>query len=176
MDVRRTCFACLLLSGAAMVGCAGGEAQREGTPTQTQVISDPGSWAKAHFEKRIGSAGTLSSYAHDLDRDGTDDLLIATTAGAGNGGSPHLAFKGVEAGYVLLGDLFMHPRAFRVLAPSEECNARLVIYQRLGGSEGDIVWLVSRNGQFIEERRERIHPGDGGTDEGRQRYEEVFGS
>ena len=69
----------------------------------------------------------------------------------------------------------MHPRALRVLPLAEDGSLRVITFERLSGHEGLIVWWTSEDHEFVALSKERIYPGDSGTEEGRRRYQEVFG-
>jgi hypothetical protein len=132
-------------------------------------------WLERRFPPEVYGQPTLTADERDLDGDGVPDLIVSTTAGVGNAGQPHFLFKRIHAGYVLLGEIFMHPLAYRVLPPTDDGRVRLVMYHRTSASEGHIHWLIHGEDGFSRWHTEQIHPGDGGTDEGRRRYQQHFG-
>lgn len=175
MDVKTVLRVVLFSAAGLALGCATPPTHTAATQPTVHVIADPQSYAAEVIEKNLGQAGKLDTSYDDLDGDGVPELFIIATDWTGNGGAPQLVFRKTPAGYVLLGELFMHPKGYRVLPPNAQGEIRLVVYERLGGSEGNILWMVQRNEQFVIEKSERVTPGDSGTAEGRQRLAEVFG-
>ena len=155
-------------------GCA---QQVASSPSRGAEIADPRAWAHRQWDENLvpGQEQRITEYRLDLDHDGTPELFLALESMYGQAGCPHFVFKQDGSRYVLLGQLLMHPRGVRVLPLGEDGKLRIVTYRRLGGSQGDILWMTSRDGQFVVLRQERIHPGDSGTEEGRARLAEVFG-
>lgn len=172
--MNRNRLAYVLLLCVAMVGCA----QRPDVCPHDQGvdITDPHAWAHKQWDEDLapGPERRITEYRLDLDHDGTGELFLALESSTGQAGCPHFVFKQDGTRYVLLGDLLMHPKALRVLGLGDDGRLRIATYSRLGGSEGDICWMTSENGRFVVLRRERIQPGDSGTEEGRRRYAEVF--
>jgi len=113
---------------------------------------------------------------YDLDRDGIPERLVSEPMTRGNAGVYHRIYRRVDGDqYEYLGGLFFHPLAFRVLEPTDEYPIRVMTYHRSSGSEGTVATFGYRDSAFVVLATEVIHPGDGGTDEGRARYAELFG-
>lgn len=175
MHFRVTVGLSILLLSTAIDGCTKQNAvEPQG---RRDEIADPRAWAHGQWNENLvgGQEQRITEYRLDLDHDGTPELFLALQSFYGQAGCPHFVFKEDGCGYVLLGQLLMHPRGVRVLPLGEDGKLRIVTYRRLGGSQGDILWMTSRDGQFVVLRQERIHPGDSGTEEGRARLAEVFG-
>ena len=111
----------------------------------------------------------------DIDHDGVPELFVQCPLSRGNAGADHTIYRRSGDRYVFLGDLFFHPRAFRVLEPTEEHAIRVMYYSRHSGTEGTVVTLGHDGERFEVLERETIYPGDGGTALGQARYTELFG-
>ena len=158
-------------------GCI--QQQAVGSPRRGIQTADPRAYAHEQWDKNLmpgqDQERRITEYRLDLDHDGTPELFLAWESFHGQAGCPHFVFKQDGVRYVLLGELFMHPKGLRILPLGEDGRLRIVTYRRLGGGVGDILWMTSKDGQFVVLQQERIHPGDSGTDEGRARLAEVFG-
>ena len=133
--------------------CAGCKEQETDT-----VITDPVAWTNAFFLAEAGEAGETTPAEMDLDQDGIDELVVETTAGAGTGGTNHAVFRRIEGGYVLLGTF--GGKGCTPLPHDPAGNVRIKTYWHLSAREGIISWLVSRDGEFIEEKHESWHAPD----------------
>lgn len=112
----------------------------------------------------------------DLDHDGINELFVDHPRTLGNAGLNHTIYRRQGDRYQRVGTLFFHPLAIKVLAPTDEHPIRLIRYWRTNASEGSLDTIGYENGEFIVLSKETIYPGDGGTDEGRARYAELFGT
>lgn len=173
MDVKTRIILGLLIGLTALSGCNDRSAVSE-TPPESQTIADPVAWSKDHW-RNYGFTGSLEQQRYDIDHDGVEELFIAATENRGNGGNNFHVFKMIGGDYIVLGEVFFHPKAFRVLPLSDEGAIQFVTYHRSSATEGTLAWWTYQNGEFQTTRTETIHPGDGGTDEGRRRYAELFG-
>lgn len=155
---------------ASSVGSISGESDQLWTRVEIEERAQNG------FEQYKGLDGSYTPWSsdHDLNHDGIDELFIALPWTAGNAGMSHEVYERCGEKYRLLGNLFFHPRAFRVLPATSQHPIRLARYLRSSGTEGLLETLTYENGQFVVLTSETIHPGDAGTDEGRRRYAEMF--
>ena len=126
------------------------------------AVADPRAWARRCFAisegDDAGRADSLTEFAADFDRDGTPELFIGSKVARGNAGGTHYVFRKRGAAYAYLGSLFLHPAAFKVLAPCEgglPCVAR---YRRLGADEGLLEILVYKASTFQLKKSEKVRP------------------
>ena len=133
--------------------------------TEPAVLEDDGK--PLYVERRVSRI--------DIDLDGKPETVVTDPISGGNAGIDHSIYREHDGQYELIGTLFFHPLAIRVLEPTDEYPIRVIRYWRSNASEGSLDTLGYKDGQFIILSSETIHPGDGGTDEGRQRYAQVFG-
>jgi hypothetical protein len=110
----------------------------------------------------------------DVDGDGIDEWFLGNPATRGNAGLTWLVLQRRGETWWPMGELFLHPAAVRFLPPAADGSIRLIRYWRMSGREGNLDTITYRDGEFVVLSSETIYPGDGGTDEGRRRYEETF--
>jgi len=115
------------------------------------------------------------AFVLDLDGDGQPETLVEDPLSRGNAGVDHSVYRQREGQYEFIGRLFFHRLAIKVLEPTDEYPIRVMRYWRTSGSEGTVDTLGYKDGDFVVIFSETIYPGDGGTDEGRARYAELFG-
>jgi hypothetical protein len=139
-----------------------------------QIVRDPAVWVAECFmggEKPCEGPDALRRFELDLDGDGTPEIFVACPAEMGNAGGPHYVFRRRGQMAEFLGELFLHPKAIRVLPGGAEGPPRLLRYVRKGPGEGTLDTLVYQGGQFRVIHSEVVSPL--GKDE--QRLKELFG-
>ena len=112
-------------------------------------------------------------HAHaDIDHDGTPEWFLGNPATRGQAGLTFLVLKRDGGNWRPLGEIFLHPLAFRILPLASDGSIRLLRYYRTGGSEGTADTMTWRNGEFVVIATEEIHVDD--SDEGRRRFDKLF--
>lgn len=166
---RITALLCALVVGCASRGLPVDEVAK------LKPIKNPMDWAETYFRKTLGGQRKhLTEMRADIDHDGVNELFIGSRAGQGNAGMPYAVFKTERQGYRFLGVIFFHQRAFRILPLAPDGSIRLRRYWRSSSREGTLATISHDGGKFIIVESEVIHPGDGGTEEGRRKYSEAF--
>jgi len=148
-----------------------------GRQMPARAIQDPAAYAQRFFSAEFDSP-VLTLYYEDLDHDGVPEVFVYTIHHLGSAGTcPHLVFKHQGGGYVLLGQLVMHPiGGYRILPLTEGGDPQLVTYERAGGAGGNLIWIAYRAGHFVKTRSEWIdRPGDGAPEATNRRWREVIG-
>lgn len=112
----------------------------------------------------------------DLDGDGRLETLVEHPLTRGNAGAEHSIYRELGGKYQYIGTVFFHRLALKVLLPTDTYPIRLRRYWRSSGSAGLVHTLGYQDGEFVILFTEVIQPGDGGTEEGRSRYAELFGA
>lgn len=176
MEIRFFVRAAMTIVASAFLGCSEQPSvPPTAEPSDNQVIVDPQEWCRDYWQD-LKMSGSLNERRYDLDHDGVQEVFIEPVGGGGNAGNIYHVFKKKDPGYILMGDTFFHWRAFRVLPLATDGSIRFVTYHHMSSTEGTLTWWTHQNGEFQVIRTEVIHPGDGGTEEGRRRYAEVFGN
>jgi hypothetical protein len=117
-----------------------------------ELIVDPVAWTRAFFLKECLGDGEITLSDMDLDQDGINELVVETTAGCGTGGTNYAVFRRVGCGFVFLGTLF--GKGVTALPHDSTGNVRVETYVHSSAGEGEIVWFVSRKGEFVIEKSE----------------------
>jgi len=137
-------------------------------------IADPLAWARACLcDEEAGTAAepcTLENLEKDLDLDGKNEWLVAAREQCGNAGCEYLAFASGKDGFRYLGLLFLHPKALRVLPADGKNPVRIMVYVRLGASEGLLRTIVHDGAAFRIVAEERIEP----VGKDSRRYDALF--
>lgn len=133
-------------------------------------------YTRAELEQPEGEPASLERdlFELDLDGDGVDELFVDHPYTRSGMGSYYTIFEKSGDRYRYVAALVLHPGAFRVLPPTDEHPIRVARYLKASGSEGLLETLALLDGEFSVLLSETVHPGDGGTDEGRRRYAEMF--
>jgi hypothetical protein len=93
----------------------------------------------------------------------------------GTGGGPHLIFHKRGHAYYYAGQLPGRKHTMRILPIGEDGLPRIMTFWNNGGGSGTAsVWTWDGHG-FTQESTEEIRSGDSGTEEGRRRFEVLFG-
>ena len=166
-----------------MLGCSSPQAEWEsvwklGDASYSQPIFDPFAWSATQFmdspDATVGEA-KLESFEADIDHDGIPELFISSAAFRGNAGADYIVFRKVGRTFFYIGDLFLHPKAFRILPLGADHRPRIVTYWRNGGGEGTLAVSTNDGHKFVVVSSEVIRPNDSDTSEGHRKYEEAFG-
>jgi hypothetical protein len=141
-------------------------------------ISDPRKWAAEQFLDRPNASveeARLTEFELDIDFDGIPELFVGSFTTFGNAGGAYLVFRIRGSMFYYIGCLGLHPKAIRALPPGPDGSPRLVLYWRDNCCKGTLYTLKNDGKKFVILSRKVIYPGDGGTEEGRKEYKELFG-
>jgi hypothetical protein len=127
------------------------------------LVGDPRAWATRCFALSAGPEGPRQDSLTELRADifagdAAPALLIGSLATTGNAGGPHCVFRPEGTAFRYVGSLFLHPRAFKVLPPTEEGRPRMLRYVRLGAGEGLLETVVHDGRAFVVARSEKVYP------------------
>lgn len=143
-----------------------------------EPIFDIDQWAAENFsDGPNGEPGywKLERFDLDIDQDGIPEMFVTSPRLHGTGGGPHLIFQKRGHAYYYSGQLPGRKPTMRVLSPGEDGLPRIMTFWNNGGGSGTAsVWTWDGRG-FTQESTEEIRSGDSVTDEGRRRFEELFG-
>jgi len=128
-------------------------------------IVDPSDWVARCLLGEDDCA--LVRFEQDLDADGTPELFISCREAMGNAGGTFFCFRNDGKTYRSLGSLFLHPMAFRVLAPEVGKNPTMIVYHRMNAAEGTLETVEYAGGEFRVTAREKMQAG--GADSSRYR-------
>ena len=92
----------------------------------------------------------------DFTGDARTDIAVASPTSAGNAGLWWFIYAAVtDGGYTYLGDLFFHPKAFRLYPKAR--GSELIIYLRSNSESGSLVtYLITE--EILEIEKEDIFP------------------
>lgn len=144
----------------------------------SRPISDPLAWAATQFldsPNATVETARLESFEADIDHDGIDELFVTSATTTGNAGGSHLVFRRAGRVFFYIGQIGLRRDVFRVLPLGEDHRPRLLVYERLSGTEGALAIFTNDGRRFRIVRSETIRGGDSGTDEGRRRFAEALG-
>lgn len=131
-------------------------------------IVDPSDWTARCL---IGEGDcAFVRFQEDLDGDGFPELFVCCREAIGNAGGTFFCFKNDGKWYRSLGSLFLHPRAFRILAPEGRPNPTMLVYHRMNALEGTLETIEYAGGEFRVIAREKLQAG--GADS--SRYASLF--
>jgi hypothetical protein len=110
----------------------------------------------------------------DLDHDGVKEWFLGSLSSQGQAGMNYLVLKRVGENWQPMGEIFLRPGSFRILPLAPDGSIRLLRYWHMSASSAFVDTQTYRDGAFVIINRELIHDGDGGTEEGRRRAQELF--
>ena len=143
---------------------------QEGTASREQVRA----WARTLLGSRFFcQTEPVQESRRALVPGGPEVLFLSHPAMAGTGGNCYLVFEETPRGCRFLGDLAFG--VCRAVAPDGRGRPRVVTYWHMSASEGEAALLVLTDKGFETVASTTIHPGDGGTEERRRTYENLFG-
>lgn len=141
-------------------------------------ISDVDQWAADNFSDAPDGETDywkLQKFNLDIDHDGIPEVFVTSLRLHGNGGGPHLVFQKRGQSYYYIGQLPGRKHTMRVLPIGADGLPRVMTFSNSGeGSGVASVWKWDGKG-FTRLSSEVIHSGDSGMEEGRRRFEELFG-
>ena len=140
-------------------------------------IKSPVDWALGYFLVSHGEGTHIARTRLDLDHDGIDELFLGWLAARGRNGMPFLVFRKADAGYEFMGELFARQdlSGLKVLPLTENNQIRFAQFWAHGGCDGTIAISTHDGTRFSVVESEKICAGDAGTEQGNQRYREIFG-
>lgn len=143
-----------------------------------QEIDDIRQWAADNFSD--GQNGDLDywelkAFELDIDHDGIPEVFLTTPKLHGTGGGPHLVFRKDKLVYFYIGQLGGREQTMRVLPLGSDGTPRVMTFGGNGGSSGIASVWKNDGKRFVPVSTEVIRSGDSGTEEGRKRFEELFG-
>lgn len=143
-----------------------------------EPIADPDQWAADNFSDAPNAAKDdwkIERFELDIDEDGVPEVFLTTPRLHGNGGGPHLVFRKRGQFYFYAGQLSGRRNTMRTLAVDPDGYPRIMTFWNDGGGRGTAsVWKWDGKG-FQRISSEVIWSGDSGTEEGRRRFDELFG-
>lgn len=157
-----------------------GERYAQGLPIQvpqplqdgTATIEQAREWACSLLVLLEG--GRIVVQERELVPGGEPALFISNPSNAGTGGNQHMVFVKTLEGLRYAGSL--HFGDCRAVDPDHGGRPRLVTYWHMSSSEGQLTLWRLGDEDFQWLHTVTIHPGDGGTDEGRAIYSAFLGS
>jgi len=146
--------------------------------TYEQPIADITQWAADNFSD--GPCGeknywNLEMFELDLNHDEKPEVFVTTPRLHGTGGGPHLVFQKHTQGHVYIGQLGGRQHTMRVLPLGTDGLPRIMTFWNNGGGSGTASVWKNDGKRFIRVSSEVIRSGDSGTEEGRKRFNELFG-
>jgi len=143
-----------------------------------QPITDIKQWAADNFSD--GPNGEKDywkpeMFQLDIDHDTIPEVFVTTPRLHGNGGGPHLVFRKHTQGHVYIGQLGGRQHTMRVLPLGSDGLPRIMTFWKNGGGSGTASVWKNDGKRFIRVSSEVIRSGDSGTEEGRKRFDELFG-
>lgn len=143
-----------------------------------EPIADPDQWAADNFSDAPNAAKDdwrIERFELDIDYYGVPEVFLTTPRLHGNGGGPHLVFQKRGKFYFYAGQLPGRRNTMRTLSVDPDGHPRIMTFWNDGGGRGTAsVWKWDgKVFQLISS--EVIWSGDSGTEEGRQRFDELFG-
>ena len=141
-------------------------------------ISDPEQWAADNFSDKPNAAKDdwkIERFELDIDHDGLPELFLTTPRLHGNGGGPHLVFQKRGKFHFYGGQLSGRTNTIRGVPVDADGPPRIMTFWNDGGGRGTAsVWKWDGK-VFQRISSEVIWSGDRGTEEGRRRFDELFG-
>jgi hypothetical protein len=137
------------------------------TATREQVLA----WAASALST---SSDKLTSQGLELEPHGPRALFVCDPSQAVEGNNTYLVFLRWPSGFGYTGKIKF--AAYRAVPPDADQQPRVVTYWQTSASEGNLVLYTLTEKGFKLTSQKTIHPGDGGTDEGRYLYDQFFGS
>jgi hypothetical protein len=143
-----------------------------------EPIYDLKQWADDNFadqpnEKRGYS--NLKMFELDIDHDDMPETFVTSLHLHGSGGGPFLVFKKRNNAYFYIGSLGGRQHTMRVLPLGADHLPRIMTFWCYSASSGTASVWKNDGQRFILVSSEVICSGDSGTEQGRERFEELFG-
>jgi hypothetical protein len=141
-------------------------------------IPDPEQWAADNFSDAPNAAKDdwkIERFELDLNHDGVPEVFLTTPRLHGTGGGTHLVFQKRGEFYFYGGQISGRKHTIRVLPVEADGRPRIMTFWSDGGGRGTAsVWKWDGKA-FQAISSEAIWSSDNGTEEGRRRFEELFG-
>ena len=143
-----------------------------------EPITDIKQWAADNFSDGPNAEQDywkLEMFELDIDHDKIPEVFVTTPRLHGNGGGPHFVFQKRKEGYFYIGRLDGSQHTMRVLPLGSDHLPRIMTFWNNGGGSGTASISKNNGKRFIQVSSEVIRSGDSGTEEGRKRFEALFG-
>ncbi len=135
------------------------------------LVEDPVQWTADNLaDKPNADISHVKTKGLDIDHDRCEELLVWDQAMMGQAGGPVLVFRKHGEAHKYIGEI--GTLNAKVLPLGPDGKLRVAVYSRIRGRKGEILVFTNDGDRFVLLSKEPI---DGDTEEGKRRYEEIFG-